>query len=50
MSRRRFGQLQVFSFEIGNRDIAVDMLDEIVPICLIEAELSMQEVLNFLTS
>ena len=44
MSRRRFGQLQVFSFEIGNRDIAVDMLDEIVPICLIEAELSMQEV------
>ena len=46
MSRRRFGQLQVFSFEIGNRDIAVDMLDEIAPICLIEAELSMQEVLQ----
>ena len=46
MSRRRFGQLQVFSFEIGNRDITVDMLDEIVPICLIEAELSAQEVSN----
>ena len=44
MSRRRFGQPQVFSFDIGNRDIAVDMLDEIVPICLIEAELSTQEV------
>ena len=46
MSRRRFGQLQVFSFEIGNRDITVDMLDEIVPICLIEAELSAKEVSN----
>ena len=46
MSRRRFGQLQVFSFEIGSRDISVDILDEIVPICLIEAELSRKEVSN----
>ena len=46
MSRRRFGQLQVFSFEIGSRDISVDILDEIVPICLIEAELSIQEASN----
>ena len=44
MSRRRFGQLQVFSFEIGKRDVAVDLLDEIVPICFVEAELSMKEV------
>ena len=48
MSRRRFGQLQVFSFEIGKRDIAVDLLDEIVPICLIEAELSTKEVSHLL--
>ena len=46
MSRRRFGQLQVFSFEIGNRDVPVDILDELVPICLIEAELSTQEASN----
>ena len=43
MSRRRFGQLQVFSFEIGKRDVAVDLLDEIVPICFVEAELSIKE-------
>ena len=43
MSRRRFGQLQVFSFEIGKKDVAVDLLDEIVPICFVEAELSMKE-------
>ena len=48
MSRRRFGQLQVFSFEIGKRDIAVDLLDEIVPICLVEAELSTKEVSHLL--
>ena len=48
MSRRRFGQLQVFSFEIGKRDIAVDLLDEIVPICLVEAELSTKEVTHLL--
>ena len=43
MSRRRFGQLQVFSFEIGKKDVAIDLLDEIVPICFVEAELSMKE-------
>ena len=43
MSRRRFVQLQVFSFEIGKKDVAVDLLDEIVPICFVEAELSMKE-------
>ena len=48
MSRRRFGQLQVFSFEIGKRDVAVDLLDEIVPICFVEAELSMKEVSHLL--
>ena len=48
MSRRRFGQLQVFSFEIGKRDIAVDLLDEIVPICIVEAELSTKEVSHLL--
>ena len=48
MSRRRFGQLQVFSFEIGKRDVAVDLLDEIVPICFVEAELSMNEVSHLL--
>ena len=44
MSRRRFGQLQLFNFEIGNKDVPCDILDELIPICLIEAELSMQEV------
>ena len=48
MSRRRFGQLQVFSFEIGKRDVAVDLLDEIVPICFVEAELSIKEVSHLL--
>ena len=48
MSRRRFGQLQAFSFEIGKRDVAVDLLDEIVPICFVEAELSMKEVSHLL--
>ena len=44
MSPRRFGQLQLFNFSIGNRDIPCDVLDELIPICLIEAELNMQEV------
>ena len=48
LSRRRFSQLQLFNFDIGNKDVQCNILDEFVPICLIDAELNSQE--NFTTA
>lgn len=48
LSRRRFSQLQLFNFDIGNKDVQCNILDEFVPICLIDAELNSQEISQLL--